>query len=80
MCSICLHYCNYYHSWSLRRSQTVTKCQHEEPREWSWEEQNESTDFEEDDTEEGEDEQDNDNKKEAEYEETIQSSSMMMVW
>ena len=29
MCSICLHYCKYYHPWSLRRSQILSKCQHE---------------------------------------------------
>ena len=77
MCSICLHYCKYYHPWSLRRSQILSKCQHDNHKPTVnevEEEKNESTDLEEEATEEGE--QDNKLFKRL----RIWSSRMMMVW
>ena len=77
MCSICLHYCKYYHPWSLRRSQILSKCQHDNHKPTVnevEEEKNESTDLEEEAIEEGE--QDNKLFKRLK----IWSSRMMMVW
>lgn len=62
MCSICLHYCKYYHplpgvSEDHRHSANTNKDNHKPTMNKVEEEKNESTDLEEDATEE--DEQDN---------------------